>query len=142
MEKSINGFIKDKFNLSDIDIKTYSPLTLAYIGDSIYDLIIRSMVVDTKNTQANKLHNEVSGYVKAEAQAVIMDEILGDLTDEEINIYNRGRNAKQKTFAKNASMSDYKKATGFEALIGFLYLSGLDDRMMELILKGVEIINS
>lgn len=121
--------------LEEINISDYSPLTLAYIGDSIYEIIIRTVIVDEANRQVNKIHKKVSNLVKAPTQAKMIYYIMDDLTDDELKIYKRGRNAKAVTRAKNASMSDYRTATGFEALMGWLYLTKQSDRMMELIKK-------
>lgn len=125
-------------DLKEISIQDYSPLTLAYIGDGIYDLIIRTMIVDEANSRMNKIHEKASDLVKAQTQAAMMLSLLDILTEEEEAIYKRGRNAKAVTRAKNASMSDYRTATGFEALMGYLYLTGQSDRMMKLIKNGLE----
>ena len=118
MEKGINAYIKERFHLGDVDIRTYSPLTLAYIGDGIYDLVIRSVVVGRGNTKAGKLHQTTSQLVKAHAQSEMMHAIEPELTEEESDVFRRGRNAKSPTMAKNATMADYRRATGFEALMG------------------------
>ena len=123
MEKGIDAYIKEQFHLPPVDIRTYSPLTLAYIGDGIYDLIIRSIIVGKGNTKASRLHQETSKLVRAQAQSEMI----------ETDIYRRGRNAKSPTMAKNATMTDYRKATGFEALMGYLYLKDEFERMVELI---------
>lgn len=141
MEKGIDSFIRKKFEIEDVDIRTYSPLTLAYIGDGIFDLVIRSAVVGRGNTKVNELHKRTSQIVKANTQARMMDALQGQLTEEEESIYRRGRNAKSFTMAKNASMSDYRKATGFEALMGFLYLNDQMERLMELVLAGLEAVD-
>lgn len=133
MEKGIDAYIKEQFQLDPIDIRTYSPLTLAYIGDGIYDLVIRSIVVGRGNTKASNLHRETSRLVKAQTQAEMVERLLPNLTEEEKDIYRRGRNAKSPTMAKNASMSDYRKATGFEALMGYLYLQDEFERLVELV---------
>lgn len=140
MEESISllAQIKKEFALKEVDIRTYSPLTLAYIGDSIYDLIIRTVLVERANKSTNKLHKEASGYVKAETQAKYIVLIQDMLTEEETDIYKRGRNAKSYTSAKNASVADYRKATGFEALMGWLYLTERTERMFELIKAAME----
>ena len=144
MEKGIDSYLKEQFHISDVDIRTYSPLTLAYIGDGIFDLVIRSVVVAKGNTRASELHKRTSQIVKAHTQAVIiqylemMEILLPMLTEEEENIYRRGRNAKSFTMAKNATMSDYRKATGFEALMGYLYLSDEFERLVELVKAGVD----
>ena len=137
MEKGINAYIKERFHLGDVDIRTYSPLTLAYIGDGIYDLVIRSVVVGRGNTKAGKLHQTTSQLVKAHAQSEMMHAIEPELTEEELAIYKRGRNAKSYTSAKNASILDYRKATGLETLIGYLYLSGREERVLFLIKEGI-----
>lgn len=141
MEKSLDSFIeymKEEFGLEDKDLRTYSPLTLAYIGDGIYDLVIRTMLVKRGNCQPNKLHGRASMLVKASAQAEMIEKLMPYLTEQEIQIYKRGRNAKSCTMAKNATMLDYRKATGFEALIGYLYLSENTKRMIELIKAGLD----
>ena len=114
MEKGIDSYLKEQFEIPDVDIRTYSPLTLAYIGDGIYDLVIRSLVVAKGNTRASELHKRTSQIVKAHTQAEMMEVLLPILTEEEAAVYKRGRNAKSFTMAKNATMSDYRKATGFE----------------------------
>ena len=138
MEESISFLqsVKDSFDLKEVDIRTYSPLTLAYIGDAVYDLIFRTMVVGRGNTSANKLHNKTIQYVKAPAQAKMIDLIMDDLTEEELIVYKRGRNAKPYSMAKNSSVAEYKKATGLEALTGYLYLEERMGRILELIQKG------
>lgn len=137
MEKSIS-YLKEQFQLEDRDIKTYSPLTLAYIGDAIYDLIIRTILVSQGNCQPQKLHQRASRLVKAEKQSQMMGILEPLLTEEELAFYKRGRNAKSYTSAKNASISDYRRATGFEALMGYLYLTDQYMRMIDLIKTGLE----
>lgn len=136
MEASLKKF-KELFELEDTDIRTYSPLTLAYIGDAIYELVIRTILVEKGNTQVNKLHQRASKLVKASAQSAIIEKLKPYLTEEEMGVFKRGRNAKSFTMAKNASMSDYRRATGFEALMGYLYLTEQWDRMLELIKIGI-----
>lgn len=120
------------------DVRTYSPLTLAYIGDAVYDLIIRTVVVERANRPANDLHRITVKYVSANAQSKIVQALMGDFTGEEQSIYRRGKNSKPHTTAKNAAVPDYLKATGFEAVIGYLYLTGRMDRALELVRKGLE----
>lgn len=141
MEKGIDAYIKEQFQISDVDIRTYSPLTLAYIGDGIYDLVIRSIVVAKGNTRAGELHKRTSRIVKAHTQAEMIEKLLPLLTEEEEDVYRRGRNAKSPTMAKNATMSDYRKATGFEALMGWLYLCDDFPRLVELVKEGLERLN-
>lgn len=139
MNSDIFEIIKQNMNLDDINITDYSPLTLAYIGDGIYEIVIRTVIVDEANRQVNKIHKAASNLVKAGTQAKMIHYIMDDLTDEELTIYKRGRNAKAVTRAKNASMSEYRTATGFEALMGWLYLTGQSERMMKLIKKSVTV---
>lgn len=108
--------------MKEVDIKEYSPLTLAYIGDCIYDLIIKTLVINEGNRQVQKLHQKTSSYVQASAQSKMMRTMQEHLTEEEHAIYKRGRNAKSVSPAKNQSITDYRRATGFEALLGYLYL--------------------
>ena len=130
--------LAEGFRLPPLDVKQYSPLTLAYIGDAIYELVIRTILVRRGNTQVNKLHKQASGLVKAEKQSEMIGLLEEELTEEELHIYRRGRNAKSNTSAKNASIVDYRRATGFEAVMGYLYLKGNYSRMLELIRKGLE----
>lgn len=138
IQKGIDSYLKEQFEIADVDVRTYSPLTLAYIGDGIYDLIIRSLVVAKGNTRAGELHKRTSQLVKAKTQAELIEVLLPFLTEEEADIYRRGRNAKSPTMAKNATMSDYRKATGFEALMGYLYLKDEFERIVELVKAGIE----
>lgn len=143
MEESIEliELIKESFALKEVDIRTYSPLTLAYIGDAVYDLIIRSVVVERGNEPVNKLHHKTVSYVKAETQAAMIEALQEELTENELAVYKRGRNAKAYTGAKNASIGDYRKATGLEALFGYLYLQGKTTRILELIQIGLHKLN-
>ena len=140
MEKSLilKEMFLNEFGLEEQDLRTYSPLTLAYIGDAIFELVVRTVLVERKNTQAEKLHKAATKIVKAETQALLIEAVKDDLTEEELAIYKRGRNAKAVTRAKNATMSEYRRATGFEALMGYLYLKGDMERMIKLIRLGVE----
>ncbi len=130
--------VKRAFDCGEIDIRTYSPLTLAYIGDAIYDLVIRTIVVERANTSPNRLHHKTVRYVNACIQAQMIESLAGELTEEEKTVYKRGRNAKSYTTAKNASVIEYRKATGFEALCGYLYLTGKQERLLTLIKKAIE----
>ena len=139
MEKSLSllSEIKEAFAVKEVDVRAYSPLTLAYIGDAIYDVIIRTVVVERANRGANELHKKTSSFVKAQTQAMMIEALLPILSDEEEAVYKRGRNAKSYTSAKNASIADYRKATGFEALVGYLYLMDNMPRILELIKEGL-----
>ena len=138
MAASLNDYFNEQFGIEGQDIRTYSPLTLAYIGDAIFDVIIRSILVNKGNTAVNKLHQRASSIVKAGTQAALVKALEDELTEEEADYYRRGRNSKPHTKAKNASTMEYLDATGFEAVMGFLYLTGNMDRACELVKKGIE----
>ena len=136
MEESVE-YLKQLFDLPEVKVKQYSPLTLAYIGDAAYELVVRTVLVSRANTQVNKLHHAASNLVKAETQSRMIDVLEPHFTPEEEHIYKRGRNAKSYTSAKNASITDYRRATGFEAVMGYLYLKGEFTRMLDLIKLGI-----
>ncbi len=140
MEESISllGKLKKEFDCKEVDIKAYSPLTLAYIGDCIYDVIIRTVIVERGNRTANKLHKAAVKYVNAGTQAAMIEALQEYLTEEEAAVYRRGRNAKSYSTAKNATIGDYRKATGMEALLGYLYLNDRLERAIELVKLGLE----
>lgn len=117
-----------------VDIKTYSPLVLAYIGDAVHELYVRERLVAEANMPVNKLHMAATGYVSANAQFDAFHIIEGELTEEETAVFKRGRNAKSQSVPKNAELSHYRIATGFEALLGYLHISGQTERL-EFILK-------
>ena len=129
--------LKELFHLEDQDLRSYSPLTLAYIGDGVYELIIRTILVKKGNCPVNRLHKKASSLVKAGAQSAIMEVIEEKLTPEELSVYRRGRNAHSPTMAKHATMADYRRATGFEALMGYLYLKEDYTRMLTLVRMGI-----
>ena len=138
MAAHLNEYLNEKFGIESKDIRTYSPLTLAYIGDAIFDVIVRSILVNKGNTAVNKLHQRASSVVKAQSQAAFVKVLMDEFTEEEADYYRRGRNSKPHTKAKNATTMDYLEATGFEAVIGFLYLTDNLDRACELIELGIE----
>lgn len=129
--------LKELFHLEDQDLRSYSPLTLAYIGDGVYELIIRTILVKKGNCPVNRFHKKASSLVKAGAQSAIMEVIEEELTPEELSVYRRGRNAHSPTMAKHATMADYRRATGFEALMGYLYLKEDYTRMLTLVRMGI-----
>ncbi len=134
VQQSLTASIKDILSLKGTDPKQLSPLVLAYIGDSVYDLVIKTYILDAYgNMPVNKMNKLTSSLVKAETQSKMIGLIESLLDSSEEAVYKRGRNAKSYTSAKNASIGDYRRATGFEALMGYLYLSGRFDRMVELI---------
>lgn len=133
--------IKSTFDCKDIDVRTYSPLSLAFLGDCVFEIIIRTIVVARGNRQAGSLHKAKSGVVNAKVQSQMVEALMEHLTEEERAVYKRGRNAKPHTVAKNASVNDYRKSTGLEALYGYLYLKGEEDRLLELTKLGLELVN-
>ncbi len=130
---NINHF----FQISPRDINSYSPLTLAYLGDAVFEIVVRTIIVEEKSSTVKSLHRQSSGLVNAKAQAGLMSRIMNTLTEEEVSIFKRGRNAKSHSVAKNADIHDYRTATGFEALMGYLYLKGEMERLLELIRLGL-----
>lgn len=142
MEESVewqfDSLLTEVFSLGEVDVNQYSPLTLAYIGDSIYDLIIKTIVVNEGSRQVQKLHQRTSCFVQASAQSKMMRVLQERLTEEEHAVYKRGRNAKSVSPAKNQSVTDYRRATGFEALMGYLYIKKEWKRMLELVKTGLE----
>lgn len=153
MEESLNALTQEEagkgspseeiaavFSKKKRDIRSYSPLALAYIGDAVYDMIIRTAVVEGANRPAGELHRITVKYVSAAAQARIIQALMDSLTEEEQAVYRRGRNAKPHTTAKNASPGDYRKATGFEAVVGYLYLTDRFGRILELVKKGAGLV--
>ena len=146
MEKSVGfdfvSYMNELFQMEEVDIREYSPLTLAYIGDCIYDLVIKSLVINEGNKQVNKLHQETSKLVQASAQSLMMRTMQEHLTEEEHAVYKRGRNAKSVSPAKNQSITDYRRATGFEALLGYLYLKKDYKRLLDLVKIGLDSLES
>lgn len=138
MEKSIRNLMEAAFQSAPADLRTYSPLTLAYIGDAVYDVMIRTVVVERANQSANKLHKMTVGFVNAGTQAKLIEAMEPTLTEEEAGYYHRGRNAKSGSCAKNASIVEYRKATGFEALIGYWYLTGQMERAVDLVYDAMK----
>lgn len=138
VEQQLDTYMQEIFKLKEVDIKEYSPLALAYIGDSIYDLIIKSLVLNEGNCQVQKLHLKTSFYVQAKTQSLMMRTLQEHLTEEEHAVYKRGRNAKSVSPAKNQSVTDYRRATGFEAVMGFLYLKRDLRRLLYLVKTGLD----
>ena len=136
-EKSLTECLDEMFKLPQRDYTQYSPLTLAYIGDAVYDLIVRTMLVKRANMQTAKLHRDASSIVNAGAQADLLEKLLPLLTEEEAGVCRRAQNAKPGHAAKNASREDYMEATALEALVGYLYLQGRYERLTQLIYTGL-----
>jgi len=121
-------------------VKMYSPLALAYIGDSIYDLMVKKHFVMKSNMQPEKYHKVVTSIVSANAQSAFIDSYMDKLTEKEQAVYKRGRNSSPHTKAKNASLENYLKATGFEAVLGYLYLSEQEDRLKDIIDESINFV--
>lgn len=142
MEESVTltdflEYYKKSMGLEPVDVRTYSPLVLAYIGDAVYELMIRSKVINHGSMQVNKMHKHSAALVKASAQAQLIKALQEELTEEELAAYKRGRNAKSATMAKHATMIDYRMATGLEALVGWLFLTEQYARLVELVSRGL-----
>lgn len=140
MEESIDNFqfFKEQFQIEHGSPESYSPLALAYIGDAVFDVMVRTIAVSKVNKQVNKYHKDVSKIVCAPSQAKMVLAIHDRLTEEEQVIYKRGRNANSYTKAKNASRTDYRNATGFEAVLGYLYLKEDFQRLTDVVKMGLE----
>ena len=141
MAESLIGNLKEmekRLGPETVDLRNYSPLTLAYLGDAVYELVVRTMLVKRANCPVNRLNHLASRMVKASAQSNFAGIIEPDLSEEEMSVYRRGRNAHSPTMAKNATMADYRRATGVEALVGYLYLQGKMERILELMEKGLQ----
>ncbi|MGN1188469.1 MAG: Mini-ribonuclease 3 [Lachnospiraceae bacterium] len=134
--------IRDVFSVPEVNADSYSPLTLAYMGDCVYEMTIRTLLVSRGNAPVNTLNRKASNLAKASSQSRMISALIESeaLTEEEIAVYKRGRNAKSFSTAKNATVNDYRRATGYEALIGWLYLSGRSRRALEIIKRGFEVV--
>ena len=121
--------MEESVKIEQVNAYQYSPLALAYMGDSILDLLVKKYFVTHSNMQPHKYHVEVSKIVKAVNQADYIDRIMEELSEDELDVYKRGRNTNTHSKAKNATMGQYHKATGLEALYGYLYLKGDMDRL-------------
>jgi ribonuclease-3 family protein len=143
-EMSDLGKIMQAFELEAQDYRTFSALTLAYIGDCVFELVVRTVVIHHSKKAVNDLHKRAIKFVKAESLALMIQGLLDEeiLTEDEINIYKRGRNTKSHTSAKNASIAAYRKATGFEALIGYLYVTNQMERILELTKAGLKFVEA
>jgi len=130
--------ISGDFDIKPIEVMNMQPLVLAYIGDAIYEAYVRTMLVVNKKTNVNMLHKMSVKYVKAKAQSDTVKRIMDKLTPDEQDVVRRGRNAKSATVPKHAEVTDYRYSTGYEALIGYLYLMKQKDRLMEILRISVE----
>ncbi|NLM11209.1 MAG: Mini-ribonuclease 3 [Clostridiaceae bacterium] len=121
-------------------VNQLSPLVLAFVGDSVFDLFIRSRLVMKKKESAHRMHVKAINYVKASAQSKIVSILHDKLNEDEKIIFRRGRNSKSATVPKNADVLDYRRATAFEAVLGYLYLLGMYGRLEEILNMAAEII--
>lgn len=129
--------LKGKFTPKDV--RALNPLVLAFVGDAIYEVFVRTYLVDKKRDMSvHKLHVEAIAYVKAHAQSEFIKLLEDKLTEEEVQVYKRGRNSKSGTVPKNADLQEYRAATGFEALLGYLYLTEQQDRLNQILNLVVE----
>lgn len=135
MFKKVADFIDSNNNI----VNTFSSLQLAYIGDAVHNLYVRSVLMINEKLKVNKLNKKANEFVSAKAQSYIVDYLVDELTDEEYKVFKRGRNAKSSTSPKNTDIIDYKKGTGFEALIGYLYLKGENERLKYILKRSMEI---
>ncbi len=125
--------------ISGIDEKQTSALALAYVGDSVYELAVRTLALERSNTNVNYLDTFVKKFTNAKAQAKVVQLIAADFSEQEMRVFKRGRNAKSVTAPHTCSISEYRRATGLECLAGYLYLQGNADRAAELVKKGIEL---
>ena len=146
MEESVKNFrsfrdcVQEEFQLEEQDLRTYTPLTLAFVGDNVYDLVVRTLLLGEGRRKLNDVHKRKSTLVKAETQSWIAEYLLneGHFTEEEADYYRRGKNAKTQSHAKNAGLGDYHRATGLETVMGYLYLTGQEERAIHLCKTGIE----
>ena len=132
-EDERNGARRLQPGMTAEEVRKLSPLTLAYIGDAVYELYVREQIIRTGEMSPGKMNRAAVGKVRAEAQAALVEELEPLFTEEEAAVYHRGRNAKSHTHAKHASLAEYHRATGLEAVLGYLYLLGEDERIWKLL---------
>ncbi len=136
--KNLIEEIHEIFPSEVADIRSYSPLKLAYLGDAVYEIIIRTLIIENVGGPVKNLHSRASGLVNAKAQAELVQTMLEELSEEEMAAYRHGRNAKTSSVAKHADIHDYRNATGLEALFGYLYLTGNSSRAVRLLKQAME----
>lgn len=130
-------------NLSEAQARQLNPLQLALVGDAIYEVFIRTKILyENRELSAHKIHVKAIGFVKAQSQAKIIHNILNELTEDECYIYKRGRNTKSATVPKNADVTEYRAATGFESLVGYLYLTGNKERLQFIFNRSIEVLST
>ena len=127
-------------NIKESEARTLSPLVYAYVGDALYEIYIRYYIVSKYKVKVNNMHKNSTKFVKASAQAQIVHALTDYFTEDEWKMIKKGRNHKTSTVAKNASITDYRYATGFECLLGYLFITKKYDRVEEIVIKAIEII--
>ena len=127
--------------IDNIDIQTVSAQTLAFIGDAVYNVYIRTYLTSKSTAKAGLLHNQSIKYVSAKGQSETIDKIMDMLTEEEVSVYKRGRNTNISTVSKHVYVVEYKKATGFECLIGYLYVTRQKERLDEIVKESIKCFN-
>lgn len=137
MQDEFFNTLMDGISIKKGDVNAYSPLVLAYVGDAVYEIYIRTMMVSKGNAPVHKLHKQSVAYVKAKAQSDNIHRILELLTQDEQDAVRRGRNAKSGNIPRNTDIDEYKYATGFEALLGYLYLRGEYERLRQVLKMSV-----
>lgn len=130
--------IHQYFPVEEKDIRSFSPLKLAYLGDAVFEIVIRTLIIEAVDGPVKNLHQRTSRLVNAGSQSALIQCLLEDLTEEELRAYRHGRNAKTSSVAKHADIHDYRNATGLEALFGYLYLTGRTSRAVELCRIGFD----
>lgn len=131
--------LSNELKMSAADLAETSPLVLAYLGDALYEAYIRSYLVKCNKLSVHKLHKLSVGFVSANAQAAIIHKLMDILSEDEKDIIRRGRNTKSGSVPKNADIGKYRYATGFEALVGYLYLSNQNDRLSDVLKKSLDV---
>ncbi|MBR3637479.1 MAG: ribonuclease III [Lachnospiraceae bacterium] len=146
MEEGVtfHELIENEFELPGRDLFSYPVLSLAFVGDNVYDLVVRTVLLSEGNCKVNLIHKAKSNLVKAETQAWIAEYLISQelLTDEEKDYYRRGKNAKTANHAKNADIADYHKATGLETVMGYLYVTNQEERAVKLCKLGIKAFRS
>ncbi|WP_051569334.1 Mini-ribonuclease 3 [Alkaliphilus transvaalensis] len=142
MESFLNNVNQATAIKTEKEARLMAPLVLAYVGDAVFEVFIRNHLVLESNVSVNELHKKATRYVKAKAQATIVHALQKELTEDEWTMVKRGRNQKSATVPKNADLSDYRYATGFETLIGYLFYTGQTERLIVIMKRAVEVMNT
>ena len=136
--KNLLEEIHEYFPNKEVDIRSYAPLKLAYLGDAVFEIFIRTIVIERVGGPVKNLHRAASRFVNAGAQSKLAQAMLDELDEDEMAAYRHGRNAKTSSVAKHADIHDYRNATGLEALCGYLYLKGQSGRAVALLQSAMD----